>query len=51
MYRDASGEEGGYFPRLAVYDREGVPCPRCGSSIKRIVLTNRSAFYCPHCQR
>ena len=51
LYRDASGEEGGFYPALAVYDRAGQPCPRCGSGIKRIALTNRSAFYCPTCQR
>lgn len=51
LYRDASGEEGGFYPSLAVYDRVGEPCPRCASPIKRIVLTNRSAFYCPICQR
>lgn len=50
-YRDASGEEGGFEPRLQVYGRAGSPCPKCGSVIKRIVLTNRSAFYCPKCQK
>ena len=50
-YRDASGEEGAFSPRLQVYDRAGEPCVRCGTPIKRIVLSNRSAFYCPRCQR
>ena len=50
-YRDAEGDEGGYWPLLQVYGRDGLPCLRCGSTIKRVVLTNRSAFYCPHCQR
>jgi formamidopyrimidine-DNA glycosylase len=50
-YRDASGEKGGYDRRLRVYDRAGEPCPNCGRPIKRVVLTNRSAFYCPACQR
>lgn len=49
-YRDASGEEGAYSARLQVYDRAGKPCPNCKTAIKRIVLTNRSAFYCPQCQ-
>ncbi len=34
-----------------VYDREGQPCRRCGSPIKRIVQATRSTYYCPHCQR
>lgn len=49
-YRDASGEEGAFVERLQVYDRDTEPCPKCGTPIKRIVLTNRSAFYCPKCQ-
>ncbi|HUP19985.1 MAG TPA: bifunctional DNA-formamidopyrimidine glycosylase/DNA-(apurinic or apyrimidinic site) lyase, partial [Gemmatimonadota bacterium] len=50
-YRDASGEAGGFEPLLQVYGREGTPCPACGTPIKRKVLSNRSAFYCPACQR
>lgn len=50
-YRDASGVEGGFAPLLQVYDRAGEPCLRCGFAIKRVVLTNRSAFYCPRCQK
>lgn len=50
-YRDGNGERGGFQFRLQVYDREGLPCPVCRTPIKRIVLTNRSAFYCPRCQR
>jgi formamidopyrimidine-DNA glycosylase len=49
-YRDGSGEAGGFEPWLQVYGREGRPCAVCSSPIKRIVLTNRSAFYCPSCQ-
>ena len=50
-YRDANGEEGAFLPLLQVYDRAGQPCVRCGTRIKRIVLSNRSAYYCPKCQR
>lgn len=34
-----------------VYDREGSPCPRCGTQIQRIVQAGRSTCFCPHCQR
>ncbi|MEP6905544.1 MAG: bifunctional DNA-formamidopyrimidine glycosylase/DNA-(apurinic or apyrimidinic site) lyase, partial [Gemmatimonadales bacterium] len=37
--------------RFSVYDREGEPCPRCGTLIKRIVQAGRSTYYCPKCQR
>jgi formamidopyrimidine-DNA glycosylase len=50
-YRDASGERGSFDQRLLVYDRAGSPCIHCNAIIKRVVLTNRSAFYCPACQK
>jgi formamidopyrimidine-DNA glycosylase len=50
-YRDGTGNEGGFQVRLRVYGRDGEPCLNCGTPIKRTVLTNRSAFYCPSCQR
>jgi formamidopyrimidine-DNA glycosylase len=51
LYVNVNGESG-YFDRsLAVYGREGEPCPRCGSAIRRIAFMNRSSFFCPRCQR
>jgi formamidopyrimidine-DNA glycosylase len=49
-YRTASGQEGGYGRDLRVYGREGGPCIRCKSPVRRIVFGNRSAFFCPRCQ-
>lgn len=49
-YRDARGEEGEFAARLKVYDREGQPCPVCGTPIQRIVQGGRSTFFCPACQ-
>lgn len=37
--------------RLAVYDREGQPCPRCTRAITRIVQGQRSTYLCRRCQR
>ena len=39
--------------RFLVYDREGERCPRrgCSGTIRRIVQTGRSTFFCPVCQR
>ena len=37
--------------RLAVYDREGKPCRRCGTTIERITQAGRSTYFCPNCQR
>jgi formamidopyrimidine-DNA glycosylase len=50
-YRTAQGWEGSYGGRLRVYGREGEPCSVCGTAIERSVLSNRSAFHCPECQR
>lgn len=50
-YVDAIGREGEFVAELAVFQREGEPCPRCGSAIKRIVQSGRSTFLCPKCQK
>jgi formamidopyrimidine-DNA glycosylase len=50
LYVNVNGESG-YFDRsLAVYGREGLPCPRCGTPVRRDPFMNRSAYSCPHCQ-
>ena len=44
----------GYFQHsFRVYDREGEACPRpgCGDTVRRIVQSGRSTFYCSRCQR
>jgi formamidopyrimidine-DNA glycosylase len=51
LYVNINGS-GGYFDRsLAVYGREGKPCPRCGTPIVREPFMNRSSYRCPRCQR
>ena len=50
-YVQASGELGYFQHAFNVYDREGEPCPRCGSLIRRIVQSGRASFYCGGCQR
>jgi formamidopyrimidine-DNA glycosylase len=36
---------------LGVYDREGMPCRRCRTRIRRIEQGGRSSYFCPSCQR
>lgn len=48
---DAMGQSGYFRVSLSVYDREGQPCRRCQTDIRRIVQSGRSTFYCPGCQR
>ncbi len=50
-YRDGGGQEGHFKERLAVYAREGLPCPRCQKPIVRITQAGRSTFYCGQCQK
>lgn len=50
-YADGDGEPGTFYELLNVYDREGLPCRRCGTAIRRIVQAQRSTYYCPECQR
>ncbi|MGI8518562.1 MAG: bifunctional DNA-formamidopyrimidine glycosylase/DNA-(apurinic or apyrimidinic site) lyase [Acidimicrobiia bacterium] len=49
-YRSPEGRSGEYRRKLFVYGREGEPCRRCGTPIKRLVIGGRSSFYCPYCQ-
>lgn len=49
-YRTATGEEGNFAEALRVYGRNGQPCLRCKTPVERIVLGNRSAFFCSRCQ-
>ena len=49
-FSDGEGRSGYFQVSLSVYDREGEPCPRCGTPIRRIVQSNRATYYCPGCQ-
>jgi formamidopyrimidine-DNA glycosylase len=49
-YRDGRGEKGTMQDEFLVHTREGEPCPRCGGTISRIVVSGRSTYYCPSCQ-
>jgi formamidopyrimidine-DNA glycosylase len=50
-FRDARGVDGAYQQHARVYGREGLPCPRCGAAVRRIVQAQRSTFFCAACQR
>jgi formamidopyrimidine-DNA glycosylase len=49
-YVGADGEPGANAERLAVYQRTGEPCLRCGRTIQRLVIGQRSSHFCPRCQ-
>ena len=50
-YVDAEGKQGGFQKQFAVYGRLGLPCKQCRSPVRRILLAQRSTFYCSACQR
>ncbi|GHB48908.1 formamidopyrimidine-DNA glycosylase [Streptomyces xanthochromogenes] len=51
LYVNVNGESG-YFDRsLDAYGREGEPCRRCGTPMRRRAWMNRSSYFCPKCQR
>jgi formamidopyrimidine-DNA glycosylase len=51
-HRQTDGELGYFQHHFRVYDREGARCvtPGCKGTVKRIVQSGRSTFYCPTCQ-
>jgi formamidopyrimidine-DNA glycosylase len=50
-FRNAHGMNGAFQHQALVYDREGLPCTRCGAALRRIVQGQRSTYFCAHCQR
>jgi formamidopyrimidine-DNA glycosylase len=50
-YVDAEGMRGFFQLEHCVYMRTGLPCLRCKTPIKRILLAGRGTHYCPKCQR
>jgi len=52
-HRLTDGDLGMFQHNFRVYDREGEPCrtPGCSGTVKRIVQSGRSTFYCPVCQK
>lgn len=48
---DGSYYGGAYEGRWRVYDREGEPCPRCRTRVRRVLQSGRSTYFCPRCQR
>jgi len=47
---NSDGNPGYFAQELLVYEREGKPCFRCGTPIRRKVIGQRSSYYCAKCQ-
>src|SRR5208337_4224161 len=50
-YVDADGVRGFFQLEHCVYLRTGLPCRRCQTPIRRILLAGRGTHFCPNCQR
>ena len=51
LYVNVNGSSGYFARSLSAYGRQGLPCPRCGTPIRRVAFANRSSHFCPRCQR
>lgn len=50
-YRNSYGESGSNQDHFNVYDQEGKPCQRCGTTIEKTVVAQRGTHICPNCQQ
>jgi formamidopyrimidine-DNA glycosylase len=52
-YAQTDGSLGYFQHSFRVYDREGAACvtPGCHGTVRRVMQSGRSTFYCPSCQR
>jgi formamidopyrimidine-DNA glycosylase len=49
-YVDSDGRRGEFQFHHRVYQRDGKPCFRCKTKIRRIIVAGRSSHFCPRCQ-
>ena len=50
-YQMVNGQSGRYAQHLDAYGQHGRPCRRCGTTMRRTVVAQRTSSYCPRCQR
>ena len=50
QYVDLQGQKGKHEQNLQVFRKNGKPCPRCGTIIRKIRVGGRGTHFCPHCQ-
>ncbi len=49
-FRHLDGARGSFQDRFLVHRRAGEPCPRCGSTVRKIVVGGRGTYVCERCQ-
>ncbi len=50
-FRLVDGSKGDYQAKRKAYQKTGEKCSRCKTAIKREKMANRSAHFCPQCQK
>lgn len=50
-YINAEGKKGSYMDFARVFRREGLECPRCGTTIIKFRAAGRGTHICPNCQK
>jgi formamidopyrimidine-DNA glycosylase len=49
-FRHLDGASGAFQDRFLVHLREGRPCVRCGTTIRKLVVGGRGTYVCERCQ-
>jgi formamidopyrimidine-DNA glycosylase len=49
-YATPKGYAGSMQEEFRAYGRDGLPCPRCGTTIAKTRVGGRGTWYCPRCQ-
>jgi formamidopyrimidine-DNA glycosylase len=49
-FRHVDGAQGSFQDLFSVHQREGQPCPVCGTAIRKLVVGGRGTYVCERCQ-
>ena len=49
-FRHLDGAHGSFQDQFLVHLREGRPCPRCATPVRKLVVGGRGTYVCEHCQ-
>ncbi|MFZ1995052.1 MAG: bifunctional DNA-formamidopyrimidine glycosylase/DNA-(apurinic or apyrimidinic site) lyase, partial [Solirubrobacteraceae bacterium] len=49
-FRHVDGARGSFQDLFCVHQREGQPCPACGTAIRKLVVGGRGTYVCERCQ-
>lgn len=49
-FRHSDGSSGSFQDEFLVHRREGLPCPACGTPVRKLVAAGRGTYVCDSCQ-